>query len=94
MRVPVPHNSSLPLVSIILFTPKGEVTTTVDDSHYLGGHPVAGRRSGRRGGRVLVLSRPGPPAAVWLRPGVLLRAANAESRVRSAVEPPPVEPAP
>jgi len=34
MRVPVPHNSSLPLVSIILFTPKGEVTTTVDDSHY------------------------------------------------------------
>ena len=26
--------SSLPLVSIILFTPKGEVTVTVDDSHY------------------------------------------------------------
>ena len=34
MRVPVPHNDSLPLVSIILFTPKGEVTVTVDDSHY------------------------------------------------------------
>ena len=34
MRVPVPHNSSLPLVSISLYTPKGQVTTTVDDSHY------------------------------------------------------------
>ncbi len=34
MRVPVPHNSSLPLVSIILYTPKGQLTTTVDDSHY------------------------------------------------------------
>lgn len=34
MRVPVPHNDSLPLVSIILFTPKGQVTVTVDDSHH------------------------------------------------------------
>ena len=34
MRIPVPHSDSFPLVSIILFTPKGEVTTTVDDSHY------------------------------------------------------------
>jgi hypothetical protein len=34
MRIPVPHSDSFPLVSIILFTPKGEFTTTLDDSHY------------------------------------------------------------
>ena len=34
MRVKVPHNDSLPLVTIILFTPQGEISTTVDNRHY------------------------------------------------------------
>ena len=34
MRIPVPHSDGLPLVTIILFTPKGEVSATVDDRHW------------------------------------------------------------
>jgi hypothetical protein len=34
MRVTVPK-SNFPLVKIIICTPKGEVSTTVDDSHYI-----------------------------------------------------------
>ena len=34
MRVPVPHSDSYPLVTLVLFTPQGEVSTTVDDSHF------------------------------------------------------------
>ena len=34
MRIPVPHNRDYPLVSIMLFTPKGELGVTVDDSHF------------------------------------------------------------
>ena len=100
MRVPVPHNSSLPLVSIILFTPKGEVTTTVDDSHYWVDIPLP---EGVQEEEVDVYScflgpdhRPpfgcGP---ALLRSAKRKPADKLESAPAPAIEPPPVvEPAP
>ncbi len=87
MRVPVSHNSSLPLVSIILFTPKGEITVTVDDSHYWVDIPLP---EGVREDEVDVYSCfLGPDHRPPFGCGpALLRAATRKPAPASAVEPP------
>jgi len=87
MRVPVPHNSSLPLVSISLYTPKGQVTTTVDDSHYWVDIPLP---EGVREDEVDVYSCfLGPDHRPPFGCGpALLRAATRKAAPASAVEPP------
>ena len=82
MRIPVPHSDSFPLVSIILFTPKGEITATVDDSHYWVDIPLP---EGVQEDEVDVYScflGAGPSPALRLRPGPA-QGCHAEARVRS-----------